>query len=116
MQFKLIIAMVDDDCLDATLTAARTSGATGVTIIPSGRGEGLKPKKSFFGLELTGQRDILLFVVEAHLARDILEQIAIAARFDSTPGTGIAAQIAIEDVVGLSKQMQQLQKRIEDEI
>jgi hypothetical protein len=116
MQFKLIIAMVDDDCLDATLAAAREGGATGVTIIPSGRGEGLKPKKSFFGLELTGHRDILLFVVEAHLARDILERIADAGRFDSTPGTGIAAQIAIEDVVGLGKQMQQIQKRIEDEI
>jgi hypothetical protein len=116
MKFKLVLAMVDDDRLDATLKAAREGGATGVTIIPSGRGEGLKPKRSFFGLELTSQRDVLLFVVEEHLSRGILERIADAGGFDREPGTGIAAQISIEDAVGLGSQVQQLQKRIEDEI
>lgn len=114
MQFKLIVAMVDDDHLAATLKAAREGGATGVTIVTSGRGEGLSPKKSFFGLELTRHRDILLFVVEEHLARSILERIAEVAGFDREPGTGIAVQIAIEDAVGLGTQMKELQQRIED--
>jgi hypothetical protein len=54
------------------------------------------PQKTFFGLDLTSQRDILLLVVEEHLSRSILESIARAGRFDSEPGSGIAFQIPIE--------------------
>ncbi len=38
MHFKLIIALVEDDKTDAVLNAARTSGATGATMINQARG------------------------------------------------------------------------------
>lgn len=116
MKFKLIIALVSDDKVDPVLDAARRAGATGCTVITSARGEGLRPKKSFFGLDLASQRDIALLVVEEHLSRDILEAVAEAGHFDDEPETGIAIQIPIEDAVGLSSQIAEISKKIEDEI
>lgn len=116
MRFKLLLVLVEDDRLDDVLNAAREAGATGATTVPSARGEGLAPRKTFFGLDLASQRDIVLFVVEEHLARTILEAIARAGRFDEEPGAGIAFQIPVEDAVGLEAQIRFLAKRLEDRL
>ncbi len=116
MHFKLIIAFVDDDKTSAVMKAARDAGATGATIIGNARGEGLQPAKSFFGLSLEAQRDVLLFLVEGHLSRQILETVCHVAEFDSQPGTGIAIQLDVEDAVGVSHQIEQLTKIVEDKL
>lgn len=116
MRFKLILVFTKDDRVDAVLRAAREAGATGATVISSARGEGLKPEKTFFGLDLTRQRDVVLLVVEEHLCRSILEAIEKAARLDAEPGSGIALQIAIEDAVGLTSQIRALSKKVESEL
>ena len=113
MKLKLIMALVADEKTEAVLTAGRKAGATGATVITSVRGEGLKPEKTFLGLELTGQRDIVLFLVAAPKAREILETIAEAGQFDDDPGAGIAFQIAIEDAVGLRSQERAILTEIE---
>jgi hypothetical protein len=69
MHFKLIVVFVDDNKTDKVLKAARDVGATGSTIINNARGEGLKKQKTFLGLNLETQRDVLLFLVEKHLCR-----------------------------------------------
>lgn len=116
MHFKLIIALVEDHKTDAVMEAARKEGATGATVINHARGEGLKQSKTFFGLSLETQRDMLLFLVEEHLSRKILEQIALVGEFDSKPGTGIAFQIDVEDAVGVAQQVQRLSEVVEEEI
>jgi len=116
MHFKLIICFVEDGHTDAVMKAAREAGATGSTIINNARGEGLKQNKTFFGLSLETQRDVILFLVEEHLSRQILETIEKAGQFDGKPGTGIAIQIDVEDAVGVSHQIQTLQGIVEDEI
>lgn len=108
MHFKLLISFVEDHKTRAVMDAARAAGATGATIINNARGEGLQPSKTFFGLELETQRDVLLFLVEEHLSRHILEEIGRAGEFDDKPGTGIAVQIDIEDAVGVRHQIQEL--------
>ncbi len=116
MHFKLIIALVEDDKTDAVMNAARTAGATGATVINHARGEGLERTKTFFGLSLETQRDMLLFLVEEHLSRTILETISAVGEFDSRPGTGIAFQIDVEDAVGVSGQIQRLTEVVEEKI
>lgn len=115
MRFKLILAFVEDGKVDTVIKSARDAGATGATVITSARGEGLAPSKTFFGLNLTGQRDVVLFVVEEHLCAEILEAIGEAGEFESKPGSGIALQLAIEETVGLTSQIKALSKRLEDE-
>ena len=116
MRFKLIIALVDDDYTDTVLDAARDTGATGATVVTSARGEGGQKKQTFFGLDLTGQRDLCLFLVAEQLARDILEAIAKAGQFEDTPGAGIAFQVNIEDAIGLASQLATITQEIEDQI
>src|SRR5690606_36717277 len=110
MQFKLIIILVDDDNAEHVLTPDRETGATGFTVISNARGEGLVPQKTFFGLNLAGQRDMVLVVVEEHMSRQVLEAIAKAGQFEEKPGSGIALQLALEDAIGLSSQIQELSK------
>ncbi len=116
MHFKLLIALVEDDKTNPVLDAARKAGATGATVINQARGEGLEKPKTFFGLSLETQRDVLLFLVEEHLSRRILEKIAIVGEFDNKPGSGIAFQIDVEDAVGVGHQIETLTEVVEEEI
>ena len=116
MKFKLIVVMVNDDKTQQIIDVAREGGATGCTVITSARGEGLDPPKTFLGLTLEGQRDVVLMLVEEHLCRYILESIAQCGNFEEQPGSGVAFQIDIEDAVGLSSQIETIQHEIEDEI
>ena len=116
MHFKLIIAFVDDQVTDAVMDAAREAGATGATVITNARGEGVEQTKTFFGLTLETQRDVILLLVEEHMCRDILETIASAGEFEANPGTGIAFSIDVDDAVGISHQISQLSEIVEEEL
>jgi CRISPR type IV-associated protein Csf3 len=113
MHFKLIIAFVEDDKTNAVTKAAREAGAMGTTIINNARGEGAEMVKTFLGLTLEKQRDVLFFLVEEHLARIILEKIEKVGEFQKK-GTGIAFQIDVEDAVGVSTQVARLAPVVED--
>jgi len=116
MHFKLIIAFVDDSKTNAVMDEARQAGATGATVINNARGEGLALKKTFFGLSLETQRDVVLFLVEEHLSRQIIEKIAEAGKFEEMPGSGIAIQIDVEDAVGVASQIEKLVDVVEAEL
>jgi nitrogen regulatory protein PII len=114
MHFKMIIVFVQDKKTDAVMDAARDAGATGATVIHNARGEGLKVSKTFFGLSLETQRDVILLLVEEHLSRHILEEINSAGRLDAEPGTGIAFQIDVEDAVGIVRQAQEISHDVKE--
>lgn len=116
MHFKLIIAFVEDKKTDAVMDAAREAGATGCTVISNARGEGLKQNKTFFGLTLSTQRDVVLLLVEKHLSRHILEHIGEVGEFDEKPGTGIAVQVDVEDAVGVFHQTEELSGIVEEKL
>ncbi len=114
MHFKLIVTLVEDQMTNAVLNAAREAGATGATVLNQARGEGMAQHKSFFGLNLETQRDMLLFLVEEHLSRTILETIAKIGEFEEKPGSGIAFQIDVEDAVGVTDQIKSLTPIVEE--
>ena len=116
MHFKMIIAFVDDAKTDSVMEAARKAGATGATVINNARGEGLEVKKTFLGLTLSTQRDVLLFLVEEHRSRHILEKINDAGQFDDEPGTGIALQLDVEDAVGIVHQAREITSEVEEQL
>jgi nitrogen regulatory protein PII len=116
MHFKLILAFVEDAKTDDIMQAARDAGATGCTVINNARGEGLEESKTFFGLTLQTQRDVVLLLVEQHLSRHILEHIGEVGEFDAKPGTGIAVVVDVEDAVGVLHQAQELSEIVEENI
>ena len=110
MRFKLILASVKADITDGIVDAAKEAGATGATIIPA-RGTGIKEAKTFFGLSLEAQTDIIMFLVEEHLIAQILDAIKKAGKFHK-PGTGIAFVLPVEHVVGLESQMEKFEEEV----
>ncbi len=110
MRFKLILASVKADITDTIVDAAKGAGATGATIIP-GRGTGIKEAKTFFGLSLEAQTDIILLLIEEHLVTKILDVIKTAGKFDK-PGTGIAFVVPVEHVVGLESQIEKFEEEV----
>ncbi|PIE64463.1 MAG: transcriptional regulator [Desulfobacterales bacterium] len=108
MQFKTILATVKPDITDHLVDAAKKAGATGATIIAA-RGTGIREAKTFFGLSLEAQTDIILFLLEEHLVETVLKTIGEAGRFDQ-PGTGIAFVLPVEQVIGLESQIERFKK------
>lgn len=114
MHFKLIIAMVEDTKTKMLLEAAREAGAKGVTVLNQARGEGINPGKTFLGLSINSQVDVLLILVEEHFSRDVLETIARVGAFDESSGSGIAVQIDVEDAIGVRHQIKALSGDVEE--
>ena len=112
MRFKLILSSVKTDITDKIVDSAKEAGATGATIIPA-RGTGIHEAKSFFGLSLEAQTDIIMFLVEEHLVNKILDAIKSAGEFHK-PGTGIAFVLPVEHVVGLESQMDKFKEEVRD--
>jgi nitrogen regulatory protein PII len=116
MHFKLIIALVDDTRTEVIMDAARKAGATGATVLSQVRGEGIEEAKTFFGLNLESTRDMLMFLVEEHLSREILECIAEMGGFEQKHGAGIAFQLDVEDALGVSGQIRKLTDVVEEKL
>jgi len=111
MRFKLILSTIKPDITDRIVDAAKGAGATGATIIPA-RGTGIREAKTFFGLSLEAQTDIILLLVEEHLVAQILDAIKKAGEFHK-PGTGIAFVVPVEHVVGLESQMEKFKEEVQ---
>jgi len=116
MHFKLIIIMSEDKRTQDVLDAARGAGATGCTVLNQARGEGVIPAKTFLGLCIESQVDVIMLLAEEHMSREIMERVAVAGEFDETPGTGIAFQVDVEDAIGVRHQMAALKEDVEDRL
>jgi nitrogen regulatory protein PII len=113
MKFKIILAPVKPHKTDTVVDAAKEAGATGATIIPA-RGTGMREAKTFFGLTLEDQTDVILFVLEEHLVKTVLKAIEVAGEFNK-PGTGIAFVLPIEHVTGMESQIERFKEEIRDQ-
>jgi len=110
MRFKIVFAPVKTHKTDTIVDAAKAAGATGATIIPA-RGTGMHEAKTFFGLTLKDQTDIVMFLLEEHIVKQVLEAIKTAGEFDK-PGTGIAFVLSVEEVLGLESQMEKFKEEV----
>lgn len=108
MRFKLILSSVKPDITDKVVAAAKAAGATGATIIQA-RGTGCHEAKTFFGLTLEAQTDIIMLLVGEHHVSDILDAIQDKGEFHR-PGTGIAFVLPIEHVIGLESQLKKIEE------
>ncbi len=113
MKFKLIMAFVKPSITDSVVDAMKEAGATGATIVPA-RGTGIHEAKSFFGLSIEDQTEIIVFLVEEHVVENLIQVIHKAGKFDQ-PGTGIAFVLPVEHIVGLESQMKKFRKQARDQ-
>ena len=115
LKSKLVMAFVDDRKVDAVMDAGRAAGATGATIVPHARGQGMQPRWTFFGLEFLASRTILLFVVEARRVQSVMDANTLAGGLDESAETGIALELEISSVRGLSEHIRILEEQLPPE-
>lgn len=113
MQLKLIMAFVKPSITDKVVNAMKDAGATGATIIPA-RGTGIKEAKTFFGLSIEDQTNIVVFLVEEHVVEELLQVIEKAGEF-AKPGTGIAMVLPVDHILGLESQMKKFKDQARDQ-
>ena len=107
------MAFVKPSITDTVIDAMKKEGATGATIVPA-RGTGIHEAKSFFGLSIEDQTDILIFLVEEHVVENLIQVIQKAGKFYE-PGTGIAFVIPIDHIAGLESQMKKFKKQAREQ-
>jgi nitrogen regulatory protein PII len=103
MNYKLIVAALKPDVTDAAVDAAKECGISGATIIP-GRGTGMHEAKTFLGLTLEAQTDVVLFLTEAELVEPVMAAIRTAGRLDEH-GTGVVFTLPVEGVDGIKEEI-----------
>jgi nitrogen regulatory protein PII len=106
MKLKIIIAAVKSNKTDPILASAKDAGAKGATIIHA-RGTGIHEAKTFFGLTLEDQSDIIMILLEEHLVTPVLDAMKTTGEFHK-PGTGIAFVLPVEQAIGLESQVKRL--------
>ena len=112
MRFKVVLAFVYDKYQDEVIVAAKAAGATGVTIL-NARGEGISSQKSFLGLNMESQKDMLLFLVEDFMANDIMDAIYESGNLGDH-GNGITFSLNVDRAIGLESQMKSMEKEAKD--
>ncbi|MCB1859016.1 MAG: P-II family nitrogen regulator [Gammaproteobacteria bacterium] len=115
MKFKLIVVLTVEKFTGDLITAGREAGATGVTVVSHGSGEGIEPLKSFLGASLANRTDLILFLVEEHMCRSIMDTLVVVGQMKDKH-TGIAFQLDVEDAVGISRQISELVPLIDEKI
>ncbi len=112
MRFDLIIGFINPSLTEKVVKTAKNAGATGDVII-QGKGSGMDPT-SFLGLSIQDKTDIILFVVEEHHTKKIIDSVAEECEIEEH-GNGIMIAVKIDRVVGLSRQIKKIRENLKSE-
>ena len=97
---------------EKVVKTAKKSGATGDVII-QGKGTGIE-SSSFLGLSIQDKTDIILFVVEEHHTKKIIESVSKELNIEE-PDNGILIVLKIDRVAGLSRQIKKIRENLNTE-
>ena len=103
MTYKIIIAALKPDVTDQVVEAAKACGISGATIVPA-HGTGIHEAKTFLGLTLEMQTDVVFFLTEEELVKPVMAAIHQAGRLDEH-GTGVVFVLPVEQVDGIKDEI-----------
>jgi nitrogen regulatory protein P-II 1 len=112
MKFKLIVALVEPEITSDVIATAKKSGATG-NVVMTARGTGIEEVR-FFGVSLADKTDVILFVVEEHSVKNIMESVSNENKLHE-PGRGILIALSIDKVAGLDRQIMKIKDKLKSE-
>ena len=103
MKYKVIFAALKPNVTDHVVDAAKECGISGATIVP-GRGTGHHDAKTFLGLTLEMQTDVVIFLAEEELVQPVMSAIHKAGKLDEH-GTGVVFVLSVEQVAGIKEEI-----------
>lgn len=102
-EYDLIVTIVNKGWADEIVEASKKAGSEGGTIL-YGRGTGIHDQKSFLGIVIEPEKEIVLTVTEKPKTKQILEAIKKAGKLEE-PNTGIAFVMNLSEVTGIVHKM-----------
>lgn len=99
-KFELIYTIVNQGYSDVVMQAAKENGARGGTTYLA-NGTGTKEFQSFYGIEITPEKEVVMIVVETEIKDKVMKAIYEVVGLD-TKGAGICYSITLDDVYGVS--------------
>ncbi|MBF0183700.1 MAG: P-II family nitrogen regulator [Magnetococcales bacterium] len=113
MGWKLVVVTVRPQLTERIILIAQRSGAVGATVIPA-RGIATPENRSFLGLALDNQRDLILFLLEEPLVPGVTRAVHLDGDLD-TPGTGMLFVLDVEQALGLREQLAGVETEIREQ-
>ena len=107
-EYELIVLIVSEGYAQVAMDAAKKVGAGGGTLI-NGIGLGSKEATKFLGITIEPEKDVVLILVEKEEKRKIMEEISNVVGL-SHEGRGICFAIPVDNVIGLSQNIEFLKK------
>jgi len=98
-EFDLIVTIINKGWADEIVEAARNAGAEGGTVL-YGRGTGVHERKSFFGILIEPEKEVVLTLIPRERTQSVLQAIVKAGQLEK-PGTGIAFVLDVSQVAGI---------------
>ena len=74
MKYKVMVAALKPNVTARVVDAAKACGISGATIVP-GRGTGMHEAKTFLGLTLETQTDVVFFLSEEDLVQPVMQGV-----------------------------------------
>ena len=96
---ELIVVIMNEGYSDTVMDAARSAGAGGGTVLHA-KGTGASMAKTFFGVTLASEKDMVYIVATAKQKTAIIQAIARQAG-TATPAGAFCFSLPISSVVGL---------------
>lgn len=106
-KYELIVTVVEKGHSDEVIIASREAGARGGTVI-YGRGTSPKENETILGLDIKGEKEVVLILAPSDKKSAIMEQISSKAKLNTT-GKGLCFSLPIDDYLGLNKENQPMQ-------
>ena len=100
IKYDMILTVMNQGHKDDVMAVAREAGATGGTVI-HGRNVGLDEMKTFLGISIQPEKDVLLIVTKRENKPMIMKAINKAAGAD-TPSQGFIFSLPVNSIAGLS--------------
>ena len=107
-EYELVVLIVSEGYASTAMDAAKRVGANGGTLI-NGIGLGSKEATKFLGITIEPEKDVVLILTEKDEKKKVMEEITNAVGL-SHEGRGICFSIPVDNVVGLSENIEFLKK------
>ena len=110
---ELILTIVNVGYADEVMDQARRCGVRGGTII-HGRGTAKKDAEQLFGISFSGEKEMVLMVIDSSIKNAVLKAIYEGVGLD-TKGQGIAFSLPVDATVGLYEEIKENKEKEDKE-
>jgi len=106
--FSLIITIVNKGFSDPVITAAKSAGAEGATIITA-RGTGTHEEEKVLGVAIQPEKELVLILVKRSIRKKVMRDICKSCSLNDE-GRGMTFSVPVDEVGGIVHLMNLSQK------